>query len=67
MRLKLSFFLLLITLHFAVKSQDTLRVGLCLSGGGAKGLGHVGLLKLIDSLGIRVDYITGTSMGSIIG
>ena len=67
MRLKSLFLLLLITLHFTTKSQDTLKVGLCLSGGGAKGLAHVGLLKLIDSLGIRVDYVTGTSMGSIIG
>lgn len=43
------------------------KIGLCLSGGGAKGLAHVGLLKLIDSLGIKIDYVTGTSMGSIIG
>lgn len=43
------------------------KVGLCLSGGGAKGLAHIGLLKLIDSLGIKVDYITGTSMGSVVG
>lgn len=43
------------------------KIGLCLSGGGAKGLAHIGLLKLIDSLGIKVDYITGTSMGSIVG
>lgn len=43
------------------------KMGLCLSGGGAKGLIYVGLLKLIDSLEIKVDYITGTSMGSIIG
>lgn len=42
-------------------------VGLCLSGGGAKGLAHISLLKALDSLGIRVDYITGTSMGSIVG
>lgn len=43
------------------------KVGLTLSGGGAKGLIYVGLLKMIDSLGIKVDYITGTSMGSIVG
>ncbi len=43
------------------------KVGLCLSGGGAKGLAYVGLLKLIDSLDIKIDYITGTSMGSIVG
>ncbi len=43
------------------------KVGLCLSGGGAKGIAHISLLKAIDSLGIKIDYITGTSMGSIIG
>ena len=43
------------------------KIGVTLSGGGAKGLAHVGLLEAIDSAGIRTDYITGTSMGSIIG
>jgi NTE family protein len=43
------------------------RVGLTLSGGGAKGLAHVGVLHIIDSLGIKIDYVTGTSMGSIVG
>ena len=42
-------------------------VGLTLSGGGAKGLAHVGVLHIIDSLGIKIDYVTGTSMGSIVG
>ncbi|WP_313791186.1 patatin-like phospholipase family protein [Lacinutrix neustonica] len=43
------------------------KVGLVLSGGGAKGLAHIGALKVIDSLGIRIDYVAGTSMGAIIG
>lgn len=43
------------------------KIGLVLSGGGAKGLAHIGTLKIIDSLGIKVDYIAGTSMGAIIG
>ncbi|MBL7697562.1 MAG: patatin-like phospholipase family protein [Chitinophagaceae bacterium] len=43
------------------------KIGVALSGGGAKGLAHIGILKAIDSAGIKVDYITGTSMGSIIG
>lgn len=43
------------------------RVGLVLSGGGAKGIAHVGVLKVIEELGIPIDYIGGTSMGSIIG
>nr|WP_320119997.1 patatin-like phospholipase family protein [uncultured Marinifilum sp.] len=43
------------------------KIGLVLSGGGAKGFAHVGVLKVIDELGIPIDYISGTSMGSIIG
>ena len=43
------------------------KVGLVLSGGGAKGLAHIGVLKVIDSLGIKVDYVAGTSMGAIVG
>ncbi len=47
--------------------HEKLKVGLTLSGGGAKGIAHIGILKAIDSAGLKVDYITGTSMGSIIG
>jgi len=47
--------------------NDDLKVGLVLSGGGAKGFAHVGVLKVIDSLGIKIDYIGGTSMGAVIG
>ncbi|RQO75613.1 patatin [Pedobacter sp. KBW06] len=43
------------------------KVGLALSGGGAKGMAHIGLLRLIDSLGIKIDYISGTSAGGIFG
>nr|WP_321227346.1 patatin-like phospholipase family protein [uncultured Psychroserpens sp.] len=43
------------------------KIGLVLSGGGAKGFAHIGALKVIDSLGIKVDYIAGTSMGAIVG
>lgn len=43
------------------------KIGLVLSGGGAKGIAHVGVLKVIDELGIPVDYVGGTSMGSIVG
>ncbi len=43
------------------------RVGLVLSGGGAKGLAHIGVLKTLDSLGVRIDYVAGTSMGAVIG
>ncbi|GAA5091622.1 patatin-like phospholipase family protein [Chryseobacterium ginsengisoli] len=43
------------------------RIGLSLAGGGAKGFSHVGVLKVLDSLGVKVDYIAGTSMGAIVG
>lgn len=43
------------------------KLGLTLSGGGARGLAHIGLLKAIDSVGLKVDYVTGTSMGAIVG
>ncbi len=46
---------------------DDLKIGLVLSGGGAKGLAHIGALKVIEEAGIRIDYIGGTSMGAVIG
>ncbi|HEX8658437.1 MAG TPA: patatin-like phospholipase family protein [Hymenobacter sp.] len=49
---------------FTARAQ---RVGVVLSGGGAKGLAHVGVLKTLEQNGIPVDYIIGTSMGSIVG
>lgn len=50
-----------------IKNDNNVKVGLVLSGGGAKGLAHIGALKVIDSLGVKVDYVAGTSMGAIIG
>ncbi len=47
------------------RPPENLSVGLTLSGGGARGLAHAGVLHVLDSLGIKIDYITGTSMGSI--
>lgn len=43
------------------------KIGLALSGGGAKGFAHTGVLKVLDSLGVKIDYISGTSMGAIVG
>ncbi|MGB2683438.1 MAG: patatin-like phospholipase family protein [Olleya sp.] len=61
----------LLALSTNLNAQETQaaepKVGLVLSGGGAKGFAHIGVLKVVDSLGIRVDYIAGTSMGAIIG
>jgi NTE family protein len=42
-------------------------VGLVLSGGGAKGIAHVGVIKALEENGIPIDYVTGTSMGAIVG
>jgi len=44
-----------------------IKVGLVLSGGGAKGLAHIGALKVIEKSGVKIDYIAGTSMGAIVG
>jgi NTE family protein len=46
---------------------DRPKIGLALSGGGARGGAHVGVLKTLEELGVPVDYIAGTSMGAIIG
>lgn len=43
------------------------KVGLVLAGGGAKGAAHIGVIKYLEEIGMPIDYITGTSMGSIIG
>lgn len=43
------------------------KIGLALGGGGAKGLAHIGLIKVLKDAGIPIDYIAGTSMGAIIG
>jgi len=53
------------------QSEETLterpRLGLVLSGGAAKGFAHIGLLKVMEEVGLRPDFITGTSMGSVVG
>lgn len=46
---------------------DRKRVGLVLGGGGAKGVAHIGVLKVLEEAGIPIDYIAGTSMGAIVG
>ena len=61
-----------LTCFSAMASNDTIRaprpkVGIVLGGGGAKGSAHIGVLKYIEEMGIPVDYVVGTSMGSIIG
>lgn len=67
-QLILVFFCLLTGLS-VMAQQPTKRpkVGVVLSGGGAKGVAHIGALKVIEEVGIPVDIVVGTSMGSIIG
>ena len=47
--------------------QKRPKIGLALSGGGAHGIAHIGVIKVMEEAGLRPDYITGVSMGSIIG
>ena len=49
------------------KTDGRKKVAVVLSGGGAKGMAHIGALKVIEKAGIPIDIVTGTSMGSIIG
>ncbi len=46
---------------------EEIKIGLALSGGGAKGFAHIGVLKVLEEAGIRVDVVTGTSMGAVVG
>lgn len=48
------------------KNKSEVKIGLALSGGGAKGLAHVGVLKVLEEQNIKIDYITGTSMGAVV-
>lgn len=66
--------LLLVGLFFlqGVVAQDSTKtkrpkIGLVLSGGGAKGFAHIGVLKVLEENGIKIDYIGGTSMGAVVG
>src|SRR5690554_2672479 len=71
--------LLVLCIPFVIKAQEEeynedkiinaprKKVGVVLSGGGAKGFAHIGVLKVLEEAGIPIDYIAGTSMGAIIG
>lgn len=54
-------------LHAQQSGDKRTKIGLTLSGGGARGLAHIGILEALDSAGLKIDYVTGTSMGSIVG
>lgn len=55
--------------HASVDTSDATRpkVGLVLSGGAARGLAHIGVLKALEEQGIKIDAIAGTSMGAVVG
>ena len=50
-----------------VEVSKKVKLGLALGGGGCRGIGHIGALKAFEELGIKFDYIAGTSAGSIVG
>jgi NTE family protein len=50
-----------------ILSTEPKKIGLVLSGGGARGLVHIGFLKVIDEVGLDIDYIAGTSFGALVG
>ena len=55
-----------------IVAQDTIKktrpkIGLVLSGGGAKGFAHIGVLKVLEKAGVKIDFIGGTSMGAVVG
>ncbi len=58
---------LLFTLSLNINAQERPKIGLVLSGGGAKGIAHIGVIRELEKRGIKPDYITGTSMGALIG
>ena len=63
----MSRFLFIIFLCCVSLLADAQRVALVLSGGGSKGVAHIGVLKALEENDIPIDFITGTSMGAIIG
>ena len=59
--------LLLLTLAFSAAAEARPKVCLVLSGGGARGAAHVGVIKVLQELKVPIDCVAGTSMGSIVG
>ncbi len=53
--------------NFAQEKAQTPKIGLVLTGGGAKGFAHIGVLKVLEQEGIKIDFIGGTSMGAVVG
>ena len=70
---KICLLIAILSASFIMQAQNSTirpprpKVGVVLGGGGAKGASHIGVLKYLEEMGIPVDYVAGTSMGSIIG
>ena len=65
---KIALTLILLILPFSLAyTSPRKKVGIVLSGGGAKGVAHIGVIKALEELNIPIDYIAGTSIGAIIG
>ena len=56
-----------VCLVLCASAQERPKIGLALSGGGAKGFAHIGVIRALEDAGIPIDYISGTSMGAVIG
>ncbi len=56
-----------VTVFSQEAKKEPIHVGLVLSGGGAKGFAHIGVLKVLEEAGVKIDFIGGTSMGAIVG
>jgi NTE family protein len=57
----------LVLVSFPVWAADRPTVGIALSGGAARGFAHVGVLKVLEEVGMPIDYVSGNSMGAIVG
>ena len=66
-KVKSPFILFLMVFILSKNTVNAQKTGLVLSGGGAKGLAHVGILKALEENDIPIDYIVGTSMGAVVG
>ena len=61
------FLILFCTSLYSQNKIDSTKVGLVLSGGGAKGISYIGVLRVLEENEIPIDYIVGTSIGGVVG
>jgi len=65
--MRIRFIIFFLTISYVAFSQNRPKIGLVLSGGGSKGIAHIGVLKVLESKGIKPDFIVGTSFGALVG